>query len=73
MDLYQTPNITTEQLMTADEVAMALRVSKATLFRWMKTTAALPNFFKVGHRWLMRKADFEQLMVYKIQSYKNRY
>lgn len=74
MDLQPIQNqITTQQIMTIDEVATALRISKTTAFRWMKETARLPNLFKIGRRWLMKKSDFEQLLSYKIQYYKDRY
>jgi excisionase family DNA binding protein len=43
---------------TIGEVASMLRISDATLLRWLKAEK-IPGFFRVGRRWLIRKSDYE--------------
>jgi len=43
---------------TISEVAKMLRISDATLLRWLKVEK-IPGFFRVGRRRLIRKSDYE--------------
>jgi excisionase family DNA binding protein len=47
------------------DVAMSLGVSKATVLRWIQARK-LEGFFRIGHKWLMRKVDFDNLINQKI-------
>lgn len=46
-------------------VAQSLGVSKATVLRWIRAQK-LQGFFRIGHKWLIRKADFDNLITQKI-------
>lgn len=46
-------------------VAQSLGVSKATVLRWVRAHK-LDGFFRIGHKWLIRKSDLENLINQKI-------
>lgn len=42
-------------------VAQSLGVSRATVLRWIRAKK-LEGFFRIGHKWLIRKSDFESFI-----------
>jgi excisionase family DNA binding protein len=48
------------ELLTADEAARALRVSRATLLR-RQGDEGFPRAFKVGHNWRFRADDLRDV------------
>jgi excisionase family DNA binding protein len=49
-----------DDLLTIEEAAEYLRLSKKTAWRWCKS-GRLPAF-KIGHQWRISKADLEALI-----------
>jgi excisionase family DNA binding protein len=49
-----------DDLLTIEEAAEYLRLSKKTTWRWCKS-GRLPAF-KIGHQWRISKADLEALI-----------
>lgn len=47
------------------DVARSLGVSKATILRWIRA-GRVEGFFRIGHKWLIRKAALESLINQKI-------
>mgnify|MGYP001559738419 CR=1 FL=1 len=47
------------------EVAASLKVSEGTVLRWIDA-GKLNGFFRIGRKWLIRKADFEQLINQRV-------
>ena len=43
------------------DVAQHLGVSKATVLRWVRAKK-IEGFFRIGHKWLIRKADFDSFI-----------
>ena len=59
-------NLTNEtEILGIKDVAQSLGVSKATILRWIQTHK-LEGFFRIGHKWLMRRVDLENLINQKI-------
>jgi excisionase family DNA binding protein len=58
MNQDENKNNLPEATFTTNEVATMLRISDATLLRWLKVEK-IPGFFRVGRRWLIRKSDYE--------------
>lgn len=50
-----------EDILTIKEVAASLRISEATVLRWLKAKK-IEGFFRLGRRWLIRKTDFDELI-----------
>ncbi len=48
------------ELLTVEEVAVYLRVTRGTVWRWCRI-GELPCV-KIGHQWRIRRDDFEQLL-----------
>lgn len=46
-------------------VAHSLGVSKATVLRWVRA-GRVEGFFRIGHKWLIRKSAFDALIEQKI-------
>jgi len=51
----------TDEFLTTEEVAQALRVHKATVTRWLKENRL--TAMKVGRRWLIPKSDYEAFVA----------
>lgn len=47
--------------LSVSDVAADLGVSRATVLRWIEA-GKLPGFFRVGHKWLIRREDYEQFI-----------
>ncbi len=54
------------------DVAQSLGVSKATVLRWIRA-GKVDGFFRIGSKWLIRKAAFESLIDQKIINSKQIY
>jgi len=52
------------------EVAISLKVSEGTILRWIDA-GKLNGFFRIGRKWLIRKADFELLINQKVAETEN--
>lgn len=57
-------------------VAQALGVSRATVLRWVRA-GKIDGFFRIGHKWLIRKSDFNSSINQRIiksskQSYESK-
>ena len=48
------------ELLKVEEVAVYLRVTKGTVWRWCRT-GEIPCV-KIGHQWRIRRDDFERLV-----------
>ena len=47
--------------LTVEEVAVALRIHRATVTRWLKEKKLIGR--KVGRRWLIAKDDYEKIVT----------
>ena len=47
--------------LTVEEVAVALRIHRATVTRWLKEKKLIGR--KVGRRWLISKEDYEKIVA----------
>jgi excisionase family DNA binding protein len=55
-----------KDFLTIGEVAESLRVSEATILRWLKVEK-VSGFFRVGRQWRIRKKDFDELINYEVE------
>ncbi|MBI5072150.1 helix-turn-helix domain-containing protein [Candidatus Falkowbacteria bacterium] len=63
---------TTSEVETLDVAAVtkSLGVSRVTVLRWIRA-GKLEGFFRIGSKWLIRKADFDNLINKKINNTTN--
>ena len=54
-----------KDFLTVEEVAKSLRISKATILRWLKSEK-ISGFFRVGRQWRIRKKDFDEVINYEV-------
>ena len=65
MNHSEIKNKSTETTFTTSEVAELLRISDATMLRWLKAEK-IPGFFRIGRRWLIRKSDYEAFISKRV-------
>lgn len=46
-------------------VAQSLSISRPTILRWIHA-GKVKGFFRIGHKWLIRKVDFDSFINQKI-------
>ncbi len=54
-----------QKLLTIKDVSAVLKISKPTTFRWIKAKK-ITGFFRIGRKWLIREADFEEFINQRI-------
>ncbi|MEN9582545.1 MAG: Helix-turn-helix domain [Candidatus Parcubacteria bacterium] len=59
-----------EATFTTNEVAKMLNIADATVLRWLKVEK-IPGFFRIGHKWLIRKSDFEAFISKRVDGGSN--
>jgi excisionase family DNA binding protein len=57
----QNPLLPTNPLLTVEEVAASLRVSRSTIWRWCQD-GMFPTAFKIGRNWRIPRAELEAIM-----------
>jgi len=53
------------QTLDVAAVSKQLGVSRATMLRWIRANK-IEGFFRIGSKWLIRKADFDNFITRKI-------
>jgi excisionase family DNA binding protein len=53
------------EMLGVKSVAQALGVSRATILRWVRD-GKIDGFFRIGHKWLIRKSDFDSSINQRI-------
>ncbi|MEM7534340.1 MAG: helix-turn-helix domain-containing protein [Chloroflexota bacterium] len=61
----QNLSVSQQNLLTVQEVADILRVSRSTVWRWCRD-GTLPSAVKVGRNWRIRQHELERVMHIKI-------
>lgn len=52
--------------LSVKDVARELGVSKATVLRWVRA-GKIEGFFRIGHKWLIRRADLDSLIKNRME------
>lgn len=55
------------QTLDVAAVSKQLGVSRATVLRWIRANK-VEGFFRIGSKWLIRKADFDNFITRKISN-----
>ncbi len=55
-----------ERRLTIKEVAEALRISEATLLRWIKAEK-IKGFYRMGRRWIAIESELEEYISKQIK------
>ena len=59
------------ETITIKGVAKSLGISRATILRWIRAKK-IEGFFRIGHKWLIRKSDFESFINHKVGESSNK-